>query len=210
MNDTDLKKSASKSLSSGLLFVGIKPLQDFTSTPRASARSARLALFTFRAKSLSDEMDRADRLKTKLLNSFSKMESETERGDSIRQVIDEGAELVSVFKKLNEKAFHIGAISKDAFTLLDHVNEEALVRISTFMPETIQKTQEVLITSLESAKKVGGPRTIQLKQLCFEMESLSEFWRTKVLQKVEETLELIQQHNAEVAYIPEAPQRSGA
>lgn len=206
MSDTELKKSATQGLPPGLLFVGVKPIQEFASTPQASARSARLALFTFRAKNLSDEMDQAERLKVRLLDAYSHIDTAKEH--SIRDVISTGTELVAVFKKLNEKAFHIGAISKDAFNLLDHVNEDVLVRIGFFMPDTIQKTQEVLSSSLDSAKKLGGPRVIQLKQLCFEMDSLSEFWKTKVLQKVEATLESIQRHNAELAYDSPMSQRS--
>ncbi|MDO8728555.1 MAG: hypothetical protein Q7K26_01540 [bacterium] len=194
MNEGKLKKKAA-GLPVGLLFVGMKPLQHFDSTSLAIGRSARLALFSFRAKNLSDRMDEAELVKSRLQDAFARLDH---RKDSITAVVKHGGTLVTLFKKLNDEALNIGAISKEAFNILDAVNGETMERIAGFMPTTMNQAHKVFLSTLDSSKLNGAHGVIQLKQLCFEMESLTDFWRNKVVQKVDFTLDSIHQHNAEV------------
>lgn len=194
MNASKLEKSAT-GLPVGLLFVGIKPIQHFDTSKQVLGRSARLALFTFRAKNLSDRMDEAETVKSSLQNAFASLDN---RKDSVTTVVKHGATLVSIFKELNDQALNIGAISKDAFNVLDAVNGDTMGRIALFMPDSMKQTHKILLSTLDASKSTGGHGVIQLKQLCFEMESLTDFWRNKVVQKVDATLDSIHQHNAEV------------
>jgi hypothetical protein len=194
MNESKLEKHGA-GLPIGLLFVGIEPIQHFNTSKQVLGRSARLALFTFRAKNLSDSMDEAEIVKSSLQDAFATLDN---RKESVAAVVKHGAALVTIFKQLNDQALNIGAISKEAFNVLDAVNGDTMGRIALFMPDSMNQAHKIFLYTLDTSKSTGGQGVIQLKQLCFEMESLTDFWRNKVVQKVDATLNSIHQHNVEV------------
>ena len=191
MEDNITETIVRRGLPKGLQFVGLTRYQEFTASTLSANRPANMSLFVFRAKNIAEVMDDAEAVKDRLQASYNTLDNKRE---SVAEVTKHGTELVAHFKLLNSQAFELGALSKEAFAMLDVVADDVIVRIGEFMSYSLDSTRDIFVDTLAIAM-ANGAGVSQLKQLCFEMDSLTDFWRKKVVNNVSATLESIHQHN---------------
>lgn len=177
-----------------LLYTGIMPAFP-PPIDAATPRSAMQALFEMRASNLGDVMDDTEKLKTMFSES---VESSDGSRASMAEIARIGTLVTKKFDAVNHQAFRIGALTKEAFDVMDYVNDDTLKRCHTFMPEALSDVNGALQTTLKRAREANSPSMIELKQLCWQIESMTKFWRVEVVQRVESTMESIRSHNADI------------